>query len=94
LRAAIALVGDEIVSVDLFVHAGAVAASWNGGWDAAHEALRPGWQTLSAGIEDAARRGIAEIDLGPGKHPWKRRLATRDGSVLTERVIPLALPAR
>lgn len=88
LRASLALVGDEIVSVDLFVHAGGVAASWNGGWLDSHRGLRPGWQTLSGGIEDAIERGVPEIDLGPGAHPWKERLATRDGTVVTERLLP------
>jgi CelD/BcsL family acetyltransferase involved in cellulose biosynthesis len=88
LRASLAVIGGEIVSVDLFVHAGEVAASWNGGWLEAHSALRPGWQTLTNGIEDAIERGVREIDLGPGEHPWKRRLATRDGSVLAERLVP------
>jgi CelD/BcsL family acetyltransferase involved in cellulose biosynthesis len=88
IRASIARVGEEIVSVDVFVHAGGVAASWNGGWLDSHRDLRPGWLTLLGGIEDAIERGAAEVDLGPGAHPWKRRLATRHATVVADRLLP------
>lgn len=88
MRASTALVGGEIVAVDIFVRAGDVAAAWNGGWSESHRPLRPGFVTLLAGIEDAIESGVTEVDLGPGAHPWKERLATREATVVSERLIP------
>ena len=88
LRAALAVVDGEVVAVDVFVRAGRVAAAWNGGWSEPHRSLRPGFLTLLAGIEDALESGVAEVDLGPGEHPWKERLATRDATVVTDRLMP------
>lgn len=91
IRAAIAVVDDEIIGVDIFVRAGRVAASWNGGWLESYRAFRPGWLTILAGIEDAISLGVAEVDLGPGAHPYKYRLANRDTRVVSDRVIPHSL---
>lgn len=88
LRASTAVVGDQLVAVDIFVLAGGVAAAWNGGWLESYAALRPGWLSLLSGIEDAIALGIAEVDLGPGAHPWKQRLATRDATVVSDRLLP------
>jgi CelD/BcsL family acetyltransferase involved in cellulose biosynthesis len=87
MRAATARVGDEVVAVDLFVRAGGVTAAWNGGWSEGHRALRPGSVTLLAGLEDAIESGVATVDLGPGAHPWKERLATREATVVTDRMV-------
>jgi CelD/BcsL family acetyltransferase involved in cellulose biosynthesis len=91
IRASTALVGGEIISVDLFVRAGGVTASWNGGWLESYRAFRPGWLTLLAGIEDAISLGTTEVDLGPGAYPYKYRLATRDSCLVLDRVIPRTL---
>jgi CelD/BcsL family acetyltransferase involved in cellulose biosynthesis len=88
IRAVTAVLDGEIVSVDIFVRAGEVAAAWNGGWAESYRAFRPGWLTLLAGIEDAIDLGVSEVDLGPGAHPYKARLATRDASLVSDRVIP------
>jgi hypothetical protein len=90
LRAAMAIVDDEVISVDFFVRAGDTAASWNGGWRADHGDLRPGSVTLMAAIEDAIESGVRTIDLGPGAHPWKERFATRTAPVVSESVVPRA----
>ncbi|MSO41413.1 MAG: GNAT family N-acetyltransferase [Solirubrobacterales bacterium] len=88
IRASTALVDDEIIAVQIFLLAGDVAAYWNGGWRESFRSFRPGWTTLLAAIEDAINLGIDEIDLGPGAHPYKSRLATAAGTVVWDRVIP------
>jgi CelD/BcsL family acetyltransferase involved in cellulose biosynthesis len=72
----------------LFVAAGAGASYWNGGFDDSWARCRPGLQALLAAIEDAAARGLGELDLGPGDQHYKSRLADRDRTLVSLSVRP------
>lgn len=63
------------VAALLFVAAGRVASYWNGGFDDAWERCRPGLLALVAAVEEARRRDLGEVDLGPGDQHYKSRLA-------------------
>jgi CelD/BcsL family acetyltransferase involved in cellulose biosynthesis len=65
------------VAALLFVAAGGMGAYWNGGFDDAWGRSRPGLQALIAAVEEAIRRGLRELDLGPGDQHYKGRLADR-----------------
>jgi CelD/BcsL family acetyltransferase involved in cellulose biosynthesis len=65
------------VAALLFVAAGGTAAYWNGGFDDAWGRSRPGLQALLGAVEEAVRRGMRELDLGPGDQHYKARLADR-----------------
>jgi CelD/BcsL family acetyltransferase involved in cellulose biosynthesis len=63
------------VAALLFVAAGRVASYWNGGFDDAWARCRPGLLALLEAVEEASRRGLGEVDLGPGDQHYKSRLA-------------------
>jgi CelD/BcsL family acetyltransferase involved in cellulose biosynthesis len=68
---------DGTVAALLFVAAGGTGAYWNGGFDDAWGRSRPGLQALLAAVKEAVRRGLRELDLGPGDQHYKGRLADR-----------------
>jgi CelD/BcsL family acetyltransferase involved in cellulose biosynthesis len=78
LRLWAAEVGDELISVQLFLAAGGEIKYWNGGWMEEHADLKPTMLTILAALEDGIARGERRLDLGAGTHPYKMRFA--DGS--------------
>jgi CelD/BcsL family acetyltransferase involved in cellulose biosynthesis len=68
---------DGTVAALLFVAAGGTGAYWNGGFDDAWGRSRPGLQALLLAVEESVRRGLRELDLGPGDQHYKGRLADR-----------------
>jgi CelD/BcsL family acetyltransferase involved in cellulose biosynthesis len=74
---------DTPVAALLFVAAGRVAAYWNGGFDDGWARARPGLVALVGAVEEALRRGHAEVDLGPGGQHYKGRLADERRDLLT-----------
>jgi CelD/BcsL family acetyltransferase involved in cellulose biosynthesis len=68
---------DGTVAALLFVAAGGTGAYWNGGFDDAWGRSRPGLQALLLAVEESVRRGLHELDLGPGDQHYKGRLADR-----------------
>jgi CelD/BcsL family acetyltransferase involved in cellulose biosynthesis len=66
---------DGPVAALLFVAAGGVASFWNGGMDDAWARCSPGLVALVAAVEDAVRRDLREVDLGPGDQQYKSRLS-------------------
>ncbi|MGD9695176.1 MAG: GNAT family N-acetyltransferase [Thermoleophilia bacterium] len=66
------------ISAQLFVIGGGEAAYWNGGFDPAEAALRPGFEALAFAVEHAFRQGDARIDFGGGSSEYKDRLADAD----------------
>lgn len=68
----------KTVSAHLFVAAGSEATYWLGGFDESVAAEKPGVVALVQGVGHAIALGVAHVDLGPGEHPYKYRLA--DGS--------------
>jgi len=71
-------VDGEVVSSHLFVAAGREASYWLGGFDERLAAQRPAMVALVAAVEDGIRRGERRLDLGPGAHDYKYRLADKD----------------
>jgi CelD/BcsL family acetyltransferase involved in cellulose biosynthesis len=78
----IAAPGGPVASL-LFVAAGATVSYWNGGFDDSWARCRPGFEALLAAIEDAAGRGLAEVDLGAGDQHYKTRMADRETTLVT-----------
>jgi CelD/BcsL family acetyltransferase involved in cellulose biosynthesis len=66
---------DGPVAALLFVAAGGVASYWNGGMDDAWARSSPGLVALVAAVEEALRRDLREVDLGPGDQHYKSRVA-------------------
>lgn len=96
LRVTVVEVDGRAAGVQVFVSGGRRWSYWNGGWDPAHAALKPGWVALLTAIGDAAAHGAEVIDLGPGDHEYKRRLATGNEPVVIYHVLPIrarGLPA-
>jgi CelD/BcsL family acetyltransferase involved in cellulose biosynthesis len=79
---------EGIVAALLFVAAGRTGAYWNGGFDDAWGRSRPGLQALLAAVEEAVRRGLSELDLGPGDQHYKGRLADRRRELVTVSLRP------
>lgn len=80
--------GGSLISVQLFISAGAEVSYWNGGFDEAWQRHKPAQQTLLFAIEDAIGRGDRRIDLGPGAQDYKLRMADGEDSVETETLVP------
>jgi CelD/BcsL family acetyltransferase involved in cellulose biosynthesis len=77
------------VAALLFVAAGGVASYWNGGFDDAWARCSPGLVALVAAIEEAMRRDLREVDLGPGDQQYKSRFADEQ-----RRLVSLSLRPR
>jgi CelD/BcsL family acetyltransferase involved in cellulose biosynthesis len=71
----------ELISVQLFLAAGAEIKYWNGGWSEAHADLKPSMLTILAALEDAIARGQSRLDLGVGEHPYKLRFADTEDTL-------------
>jgi CelD/BcsL family acetyltransferase involved in cellulose biosynthesis len=80
---------DGPVAALLFVAAGGVASYWNGGFDDAWARCSPGLVALVAAIEEALRRDLREVDLGPGDQQYKSRVADEQ-----RRLVSLSLRPR
>jgi len=81
-------VGGQPVSAQIFVAAGGEVNYWNGGFDDSYAKLKPGLQTVFAGVEDAFRRGERRVDLGGGPQSYKLRLADGDDPLAWIGLIP------
>ena len=75
------------ISAQLFLAAGGEAVFFNGGWDEAHARLKPALLGLLDLVEDAFARGDRRIDLGPGAHHYKLRLASGDDPVASAMLV-------
>jgi CelD/BcsL family acetyltransferase involved in cellulose biosynthesis len=68
------------ISCHLFVAAGAGQAYWLGGFDDAWGARHPSIQVLVAAVAHGIEQGEDWVELGPGRQPYKYRLAdSEDG---------------
>jgi CelD/BcsL family acetyltransferase involved in cellulose biosynthesis len=76
------------VSAELVLRAGTAAAFWGGGFDPGWAQYGPGMQTMLLALDHLARDGVAVADLGGGAHPYKRRLADADTTLLWRTVFP------
>jgi len=81
-------VGDRIISVHVFVSAGAEVTHWNGGFDEAWGACSPSLLTVIHGISDALARGEERLDLGPGGQGYKYRLASGEERLQSFTLVP------
>jgi CelD/BcsL family acetyltransferase involved in cellulose biosynthesis len=75
LRLWAAEIGEQMISVQLFLAAGGEVKYWNGGWSEEHADLKPSMLTILAALEDAIARGERRLDLGVGEHAYKMRFA-------------------
>lgn len=74
-------IGEELVSVQLFLAAGGEIKYWNGGWAEEHGDLKPTMLTILAALEDGIARGERRLDLGAGMHAYKMRFADGDDAL-------------
>jgi CelD/BcsL family acetyltransferase involved in cellulose biosynthesis len=68
-------VGGRVISSQVFLSAGSETGYWLGGFDDEFAAQRPSMVALLAAVEDGFERGDQRLDLGPGGHDYKYRLA-------------------
>jgi CelD/BcsL family acetyltransferase involved in cellulose biosynthesis len=80
--------GDRIISVQVFVSAGAEVAYWNGGFDEAWGAYSPSLLTVIHAISDALERRDGRFDLGPGAQGYKYRLASGEEHLQSFTLVP------
>jgi CelD/BcsL family acetyltransferase involved in cellulose biosynthesis len=81
-------VGDRIISVHVFVSAGAEVTYWNGGFDEAWGAYSPSLLTVIHAISDALQRRDERLDLGPGAQDYKYRLASGEEYLQSVTLVP------
>jgi len=80
--------GEKTVGAQLLIAAGTEVAGWNGGFDASYSKWSPAMHILIEGIRDAAERGEARFDLGPGDQAYKHRLADGDRQLCSRVLLP------
>ncbi|HEX8105976.1 MAG TPA: GNAT family N-acetyltransferase [Solirubrobacteraceae bacterium] len=78
----------QTISAHLFLTAGEEMTYWLGGFDDEHAAGKPGLVALVAGVGTALERGVRRLDLGPGEHPYKYRMADAERHLDWLRLLP------
>lgn len=78
----------RIIAVQILVAAGAEVIGWSGGFDEREKGLAPSMQLILHAIADAARRGEARLNLGPGAQHYKDQLADTHDEMDVIKVIP------
>ena len=81
-------VGDQTIAVNILVAAGSEVCGWNSGFDQAWGRYSPSMQLTLHAIADATERGERRVNLGPGRTPYKSRLADFDEEVALKTVMP------
>jgi CelD/BcsL family acetyltransferase involved in cellulose biosynthesis len=84
-------VDGETVASEVFVRAGHVAADWLGGFDESWGRFSPGMLAMLEGIEHAAWLGVATVELGAGRQPFKHRLSDQQLDLEWALVVPPGL---
>lgn len=72
----------------VFSAAGDRVSAWNSGMGEGLARHSPVMRIFVAELEDMAARGERTMDLGPGEYGYKRRLASVDGTLTTEVLVP------
>lgn len=75
-------VGDQLVAVNLYLRGHRYLCLWQTGYDHAYARYSPGTVLLGLHAAEAARRGLAWIDLGYGQDPYKARAANAAYGIL------------
>lgn len=70
-----------VISVQWFSARGGHVSYLNGGWDPSFRRYSPALLGIVSAIKDACERGDDYMDLGPGVHGYKMRLADRTDAV-------------
>lgn len=78
----------KAVAVNIVLAAGDEASGWNSGFDESWQKLSPSLQLTLHAIGDAAERGDAEFNLGPGSQGYKQRLADGLQEFTYSRLVP------
>ena len=81
-------VKDQTIAVNILVAAGSEVCGWNSGFDQAWGRYSPSMQLTLHAIADAAERDEQRFNLGPGRTPYKSRLADFDQEVALKTVLP------
>jgi CelD/BcsL family acetyltransferase involved in cellulose biosynthesis len=74
-----------------------VAADWLGGFDEDWGRFSPGMLVMMAGIEHATGLGVARVEFGAGRQPFKHRLSDGQQDLDWTFVVPpgaASIPAR
>jgi CelD/BcsL family acetyltransferase involved in cellulose biosynthesis len=73
--------GDHLIAAHLGPASGSVLSWWFPGYDAGFGRYSPGILLLFHLAEEAARRGVTQLDLGRGRHDYKDAMMTGELAV-------------
>lgn len=76
-----------VISAQWFAACGGHVSYINGGWDPDFRRYSPALLGITHAIKDACERGDDYVDLGPGTHGYKLRLANRTDAVAHIRLL-------